>query len=148
MMVKRSNGEILPFLALGPSFRELPNQQKLFSCLSTGLKINPRQLLIRPLVKPHRCSHLEPISLLRFTFDLIWYTELNWLKRNKAVGILQTKTLLPYLVIQGKLLLSYVRDVLERCLFHSGYKGHKGTCLFQRCRSLIEKPHNSLNSPG
>ena len=44
------------------------------------------------------------MSLLRVTFDLIWYTELNWLKRNTASGIVQTKTLLLYLVVQGKLL--------------------------------------------
>jgi len=46
----------------------------------------------------------ETMSPLRATFDLIWYTELNWLKRNTPVGILQTKTLLLYLVIRGKLL--------------------------------------------
>ena len=44
------------------------------------------------------------ISLLRVTFDLIWYTELHWLQRNTTVGILQTKTLLLYLMIRRKLL--------------------------------------------
>merc|ERR1712064_88340 len=46
--------------------------------------------------------------------------------------------MLLYLVIRGKLLFSYIRDVLERCIFNSGYKGHKGTCLFQRCWSLCK----------
>ena len=45
------------------------------------------------------------MSLLRVTFDLIWYTEVNRLKSNTTIGILQTKTLLLYLVIWGKLLL-------------------------------------------
>ena len=43
------------------------------------------------------------ISLLRVAFNLIWYTELSLLKRNAASGIVQTKTLLLYLVIRGKL---------------------------------------------
>ena len=47
---------------------------------------------------------LRTISLLRVTVDLIWYTELNWLKRDSTVGIVQTKTLLLYLLIRGKLL--------------------------------------------
>ena len=37
-----------------------------------------------------------------------------------------------------RFVLSYVRDVWDRCIFNSGYTGHKGTCLFQRCWSLCK----------
>ena len=61
------------------------------------------------------------------------------MKRNTTVRILQTKTLLLYLVIRAKLLLSYVpKRRLGAMHFYSGYKGHKGTCLFQRCWSLCK----------
>ena len=60
--------------------------------------------------------HSKTISLLRVTFDLIWYTELNSLKRNTTVGALQTKTLLLYLVIRGKIVHSNQHLGIDRFL--------------------------------
>ena len=57
-----------------------------------------------PRLQRHKGKSCSEISLLQVTFDFIWYTELNWLKRHTTVRILHTKTLLLYLVIRGKLL--------------------------------------------